>query len=86
MTHKSWKRSLSWLLTIVLLLALLPTMELPAFAANLTNVTVVTGVSATSTGSGNWTRSGTTINGSVEVKVTSGCTGDSYDSQNGTLT
>ena len=57
------------------------------YAANLSNVTVVTGLSATSTGDANWTRSGTTITGSATTTSSESCTGSvTYTSKTGTLT
>ncbi len=56
------------------------------YAAALNNVTIVSGLKATSTGSGDWTHNNGELNGSVAVKATSGCTGTSYSSQSGTLT
>ena len=61
MTHKTWKRYLSLLLTLVLVLALLPAMEIPAFAANVN--TGVTGLTAESSGNATWNSSGGTITG-----------------------
>ena len=79
-----FKRFSSLFLAMVLIMSLVPAMSLPALAAGVS--TGVTGLSAESTGSGTWSSSGGTITGSVSASVSSGCTGDSYTSQNGTLT
>ena len=79
-----FKRFSSLFLAMVLIMSLVPAMSLPALAAGVS--TGVTGLSAESTGSGTWSSSGGTITGSVSARVSSGCTGDSYTSQNGTLT
>ncbi|MBQ3868819.1 MAG: hypothetical protein II789_09815 [Clostridia bacterium] len=54
------------------------------FAANVN--TGVDGLTADSSGSATWTPSGGTITGSVKANKTSGCTGDSFTAQSGTLT
>ena len=78
------KRFLSIALVIVMVLTLLPVIEMSASAASVT--TGVEGLTAESSGSATWTSSGGTINGSVAASVDSGCFGDTYSAQSGTLT
>ena len=84
MTHKTWKRYLSLLLTIVLVLALLPAMELPAWAAEVD--TGVAGLTAESGGNGSWNYTNGSITGSVAPSESSSCFGTSYSSQSASLT
>ena len=61
------KRYLSLLLSIIMLLALLPAMELTALAANVD--TGVAGLTAESSGNATWTSSNGTITGSVKASA-----------------
>ena len=83
MIKQVMKRFLSLLLTVMLAASLLPAMSLPVFAANVN--TGVEGLTAASSGDATWTYSGGTITGSVKANKTSGCKGDSYTAQTGTL-
>ena len=79
MAKSTGKRFLSIMLVIVMVLTLLPVIEMSASAANVN--TGVDGLTAESSGEGTWSASG----GSVPVKVSSGCTGDSYAPQTGSF-
>lgn len=81
MAKRVSKRFLSILLAVLMVVTLVPNV---ALAANVN--TGVTGLTADSSGSATWTASGGTITGSVKAKKSSGCTGDSFTAQNGTLT
>ena len=74
------KRSLSLLLVAFMIITMLPSL---AWAADLN--TGISGLSA-SYDSGTWSRSGTTITGSVKTSSSSGCTGTTYTPAEGTLT
>ncbi|MBQ3928998.1 MAG: hypothetical protein II711_02780, partial [Clostridia bacterium] len=75
------KRWLSMTLVFMMLISIIPTI---AYAANVN--TGVTGLTAESSGAANWSYSGGTITGSVKANKSSGCIGDSFSAQNGTLT
>ena len=75
------KRSLSLLMVVLMLVAVIPDV---AWAA--TNLdTGITGLSA-SYEYGTWKSSGKTITGSVKATSSSGCTGTTYTATTGTLT
>ena len=79
-----FKRFKPILLAVVLASVLVPTVVLLSQAANVnTGVTVLT---ADSSGAAAWSYSGGSITGSVKANKTSGCTGDSFTAQDGTLT
>ncbi|MBQ1167487.1 MAG: hypothetical protein II143_00145, partial [Bacteroidales bacterium] len=75
------KRTLSLLMVVLTLAAFIPQI---VWAANVN--TGVAGLTADSSGNATWSSSGGTITGSVSAKVDSGCLGDSYTAQTGTLT
>ncbi len=75
------RRFVSFVLVIVLVLSVIPAV---AYAANVN--TGVDGLTANSSGDATWTYNSSTITGSVKASSSSGCTGTTYTSQNGTLT
>ncbi|MBO7658937.1 MAG: hypothetical protein J6T65_06460 [Clostridia bacterium] len=67
---------------VAVALVLLGTLTFAATSLN----TGITGLTASYEGDASWTSSGGAITGTVSAKVSSGCTGDTFDAQSGTLT
>ena len=83
MVRRITKRFMTLLMVAVMLLALMPIVELPAFAANSGTVTGLSdtniGLSFSGTADNAWSAAGTTITGSV-VSVGGGCNDTHYNS------
>ena len=85
MLKNIFKRWLAITLSIVIIWQLLPQTAIPVEAADLN--TGITGLSATSSGNGNWSISDGIITGEVTTEVSSGCgCSDDYSAQTSTLT
>lgn len=88
MKNKKRKSFIQWLLAIFALVFIGVVASINGiqivFGATVTGLTV-SGLTAENSG-GTWTGSGTTLTGSVEASVSSGCSGDSYSAQTSTLT
>lgn len=78
------KRFISIMLVTLVALLMLPAEMFQAYAADISNLSVL-GLSA-SYDKGSWAASGNTINGSIAPSSSSGCTGTTYSKQSGTLT
>lgn len=86
--HKKRKSFVQWFITFFILLILASVASINMinriYAASVTGLTDTT-ISLSNSG-GTWEASGTSITGRVEAKKSSGCDGDTYSSQTGTLT
>ena len=77
------KKILSLIMTVAMVITVLTVIQLKAEAETIN--TGITGLTAASEGNATWTSSSGSINGTASATVNSGCLGDSYEVQSGTL-